>query len=319
MIKICLNKNINCPKPSVYADLWYSEVLLRRLLSLRKPDPLAIITFNADYVGRSWAPPPHGNPVEDRKRLFRRNEEPAKLWINSLYEVPVISANVWMLPLASKFGMAWQFNKTHNPYSTAKWHADRCCHPHKEGHRILVMVLAYNIAKEEADMLSSNEELAEVEKDWTLHGVMRDPIYLSPEEESLYISSDATSSFEIDFTDSKGWDHWNQYLVVNDGPWKWHADNIDEDKFGLITSNTNGGTHVSIAVVGGKYGLVEIQYVVSYENFGIALAWVDSSQSNTIQSRCNTEIKDKVPVNTNLKAPQRLIAIWNEPASGKIL
>jgi hypothetical protein len=38
-----------------YTSGWYFEILLRRLLLLRKPDPVAIVTFNADYVGNEWA------------------------------------------------------------------------------------------------------------------------------------------------------------------------------------------------------------------------------------------------------------------------
>jgi hypothetical protein len=30
-----------------YIDLWYSEAIIRRLLLMRKPDPIAIVTFNA--------------------------------------------------------------------------------------------------------------------------------------------------------------------------------------------------------------------------------------------------------------------------------
>lgn len=41
-----------------YKSGWYFEVLLRRLLLLRKPDPVAIVTFNADYIGRKYAGPP---------------------------------------------------------------------------------------------------------------------------------------------------------------------------------------------------------------------------------------------------------------------
>lgn len=282
---------------------------------LRKPDPLAIITFNADYVGAAWAPTPYSDPTEDRKRLFRRNEEPMKLWISSLYEIPVVSASIWMLPLASKMGISWQFNRTHNPYSTSSWHADKCCHPRKEGHRILVMILAYNIVREEQDMSLSTDTLADVEKDMTLHGVLRDPIYLSPEEEALYVLNDAKEAFSIDFTDPKGWDIWNEKLISNDGGWRWEADNVDEDKFGLIANAMNGGVHVSIEIVGGKFGILEIQFVVSYENFGISYAWVDSNEGNTKQLACNTAIRGKIPVDTNMNGLQRLIAVWNEPAS----
>ena len=112
-----------------YQSSWYFEVLIRRLLLLRKPDPVAIITFNADYIGRAWAPPPHGfDPAIARQMLFRRNHEPLKIYVSSMYEIPVFSAVIWMLPLAGKKGIDWQFNRTANPYNTADWHADRCCH-----------------------------------------------------------------------------------------------------------------------------------------------------------------------------------------------
>jgi hypothetical protein len=116
-----------------YIDMWYSEAIIRRLLMLRKPDPIAIVTFNADYIGKSWATfPPFYNPEKARTgSLFRANEEPVKLWISSLYEIPVFSASIWMLPLASKLGMEKQFPKQFgltNPYSTLDWHADACCH-----------------------------------------------------------------------------------------------------------------------------------------------------------------------------------------------
>lgn len=280
---------------------------------LRKPDPLAIITFNADYVGAAWAPIPYSDPRIDRTSLFRRNEEPMKLWISSLYEIPVISASIWMLPLASKMGIDWQFNHTHNPYSTSRWHADRCCHPRKAGHRILVMILAYNLVKEEEDMSQSTDTLADVEKDMTLHGIMRDPIYLSPEEETMYVLNNKKDAFSIDFTDPKGWD--TNKLVTNHGPWRWEADNVDEDKFGLIANAVNGSAHISIEIVGGRFGLLEIQYLVSYENFGISFAWVDDKKRNTMQAACNTAISGKIPVDPNMNGLQRLIAVWNEPAS----
>lgn len=101
-------------------SLWYSEVLLRRLLLIRKPDPLAIITFNSDYKGIEWATlPPWTDPKQARQTLFRNNEEPLKIWMSSIYEIPVFSASIWILPLSSKQGTAWQFNGT-NPYATSR-------------------------------------------------------------------------------------------------------------------------------------------------------------------------------------------------------
>lgn len=246
-----------------YADCWYTEAILRRLLLLRKPDPIAIVTFNADYVGRSWATfPPYMDPVKARQTLFRHNEEPIKLWMSALYEIPVFSASIWMLPLASKMGIEMQFNKQFNltnPYSTGNWHADICCHPRKEGHKILAMVLAYCMLEEEKFMLELEEypsEKVEIERDLTLEGIIRDPAYLSPDEETLYIQNAMDKNVDdIDFTDPNGQDLWKDLVVANNG-WSWFADNADKDKFGLIANEYEGGVHIALSVTGGKVSII---------------------------------------------------------------
>ena len=68
---------------------------------VRKPDPVAIITFNADYTAGGWEEPKN---EKYRKSLSQYSPEPTKLWINALYEIPVISASLFMLSLASKEG-----------------------------------------------------------------------------------------------------------------------------------------------------------------------------------------------------------------------
>lgn len=161
----------------------------------------------------------------------------------------------------------------------------------------------------------SNESMADVERDMTLYGIMRDPVYLSPEEESLFVLNEMVDSFDLDFTDPEGQAQWKDKLVTNDGRWEWYADNPDNDKYGLIVNDPNGGAHIAIAIVAGKFGLAEVSFVVSYENFGISLAWVDNSPNNTHEAECRTAIHDKVPVNTNMNGTQRLIAIWNEQVS----
>ena len=47
--------------PTQYATAWYFETILRRLLLLRQPDPVAIVTFNADY----------GDPQKNNERKVR--------------------------------------------------------------------------------------------------------------------------------------------------------------------------------------------------------------------------------------------------------
>lgn len=224
---------------SEYIDLWYGEVLLRRLLLLRKPDPLAIVTFNADYIGTPWATfPPYTDPLEARRSLFRSNEEPMKLFLNAMYEIPVFSATIWMLPLASKNTTLWQFDRANNPYSTSWWHTDKCCHPSADGHRILSLILAYCITEEEKHMRAGNADSESVERDLTLDGHLRDPIYLSPEEDSVYVMNNEIDAIDLDFTNPKEEAGFKDYVAVNDG-WMWYADNKGEIVILHLTFYTN--------------------------------------------------------------------------------
>lgn len=321
-----------------YISLWYFEVLIRRILLVRKPDPPAIITFNADYIGRQWAPPPHADPSTARKTLFYYNQEPMKIWLSSLYEIPVFSASLWMLPLASKRGrdlqfgqrkMETTFHNSTNPYSTDNYHADRCCHPRKEGHLILGLVLAYCLVEEEKLMASYDEtRIAHVENDFTALDtpILRDPVYLSPEEEDLYVRHNV-KSVNVDFTDpsDEGKKSWKDKVVANEG-WSWYADNKDKDKFGFIANNVTGGQHIALSLSGGQHGRVELSYVVSYENFGIALAWLDESTDmnkkmkndkknpKKFKDQCRTSIKKRM-AKLKYSEHQLLIASWEEKAS----
>ncbi|KAL7538848.1 hypothetical protein ACHAXR_011284 [Thalassiosira sp. AJA248-18] len=300
----------NTGKLKEYQGSWYFEVLLRRLLLLRKPDPVAIVTFNADYIGRTWAMPPYQEPSEARQMLFRNNQEPLKIWVSSIYEVPVFSAVIWMLPLAGRKGLHWQFNRTSNPYNTAAWHADSCCHPMPKGHLLLSLVLAHCIIEEEKIMLSYNGlDTAYGERDFTMDGVMREPLYLSPDEDNMYVRNTLTA-VRFDFTDpNAGEKSWEPSIVANSG-WSWHADNKDKDKFGFIANGVDGGQHIAISLTGGVYGMVEIIFVVSYENFGVALAWLDETTNNAHKDGlCNGQDNKAAPT------PHHLVANWQEHAS----
>jgi len=292
-------------------------MLLRKLLLLRKPDYPAIVVFNADYIGRIWAGNPWSDPKIARRDLFRYNQEPLKLWLSFLYDIPVFSASLFHLALASKLGtdVQFNFNETrdgHNPYGTNIWHADACCHPKADGHRVLALVLVYNFADElwrmENDASVGHED--RMEGDFTIdprRPRMRDPVYMSPEEERLYVrgSSDGVA---IDLTDPDGEDKWRGEIVASEG-WTWFADNKDKDKYGLIADSVDGGQHVAFRVTGQKHGVVEVTFVVSYENFGIALVWLDDKEENTRSGDCLTPLKEV------LWQPRQLSGVWDERAS----
>jgi hypothetical protein len=186
---------------------------------------------------------------------------------------------------------------------------------HPEGHKILALVLAYCMIEEEKEMMLNNRDKADIERDFTIDGLLRDPVYLSPEEEAIYVQKETKVSTDIDFTDPNGEVEWKKYALSIDS-WTWYADNREEDKFGLISSDMTGGPHVALSVKGGQHGLVEISYVMSYENFGLALAWLDDEITNTRSKECKTADKKKgARTKSRGNKPERLIAYWEETAS----
>ena len=168
-----------------------------------------------------------------------------------------------MLSLASKEGAASQFDPK-NEYSTKSWHSDRCCHPRHNGHLILNLILAYNFVEEEKVMIQyqNSSDLANVERDLSADkSLLRDPLYLSPEEETMYVRTDGMSNASqdnvLDFTDPNGESIWNEKVILNEG-WSWFADNKDHDKYGFIANNITGGQHIAFSITGGEHGLVEV-------------------------------------------------------------
>ncbi len=221
---------------------------------------MAIVTFNADYAAVPWE---RQESTEMRKTLSRDSPEPTKLWLSALYEIPAISASIWMLPLASKGGSARMFSSTEK-YSTTAWHTDTCCHPPIGGHLILSLILAYNMVEEEK-VMANRMRIADVERDLTAdEGLLRDPLYLSPEEDSMYVQTGDTESVErseFDFEDPGGEKRWRENVVANEG-WEWYADNKDKDKYGLIAKGIGGGQHIAFSLTGGKYGIIEVRRFV---------------------------------------------------------
>lgn len=252
-----------------------------------------------------------------RHSTVGRTNPPAEPRLLPQYEIPVFSATVWMLPLHTKQGRDEQFNRS-NPYSTSWWHTDACCHPNQYGHLVLALVVAYCLTEEERVLLSYNEfDSSEIEHDFTTNftALLRDPLYLSPEEDEMYVQGNMEAI--ADFSDPKGHDEWKDLVVANEG-WEWYPDNKFRDKFGFIANGTEGGQHFAMKLVGRKHGRVDLTYVRSYENFGSAYVWLDDSIDNVYNDsfckgtslsagespqKITTEFKDKVslPMNSLLR------------------
>ena len=221
-----------------------------------------------------------------------------------MYGIPVFSVVSWLLPMAGQKGTMQQFNDSY-PYSTKNWHADSCCHPRRfGGHHVLALIIAYCLVEEEKIMVSSKEvDRHFEEQDYTMHDppLLRDALYLSPEEDELYVKNNSTSVL-LDFTNPNGEEKWKSSIISNNN-FTWYADNKDKDKFGLTADGVAGGQHLAIELMGEEHGHVDISYVVSYENFGVCLAWLDDVAENTKQTECNEVPKGR-------GGPQRLSGIW---------
>lgn len=222
-----------------------------------------------------------------------------------------------MLALHSKKGIKRQFMRD-NPFSTDAWHwGAACCHPHREGHLILSLVLAYCLVEEEKFMVHfADERSIYIEDDFTSYNEpsprLRDPLYLSAEEDSIYVHN-MKHVRQMDFTDPKGEETWNNAIVLKVG-WSFYADNVEANKYGFISNDVSGKTHIAIAIIGGKLGLIELSYIMSYENFGDALAWISnpSSDISDLHHLCNSKFffgtKQREEVD-------RLSGHWEEKAS----
>ena len=108
----------------------------------------------------------------------------------------------------------------------------------------------------------NSSDLAYVERDLSADkSLLRDPLYLSPEEENMYVRtgmmSHASQDNVLDFTDPNGESIWKEKVILNEG-WTWFADNKDNDKYGFMANNITGGQHIAFSITGGDHGLVEV-------------------------------------------------------------
>lgn len=252
--------------------MWFHEAFLRSALMLRRPGPVAVVYFSADYIGSRWASPPYGNPESALGELFLGDIEPATYFIVSMYEVPLISAVEWLLPMARKLGRNMQFNRSY-PFNTASYHADKCCHPPTKGHRMLALLLAYSLSEE---MKHLDEPRSYWEKDFSAADppVLGDPIKLSPEEEIAYVLSEPGQL--IDF---KSGPHANEALLATNEGWEVSADNKEHDKFGLVS--TTVGAYFAISLPIHPLRITDVSFIRSYANFGKASFCIDQNESKT--------------------------------------
>ena len=187
------------------------------------------------------------------------------------------------------------------------------------GHLVLNLVLAWCLIDEERRI---GTDKFQIEHDYTAgdNSVLRDPIYLSEEEDDLYVKGNGVVFSGLDFSDGTvGEDaSWKDSVKLNVG-WTHMADNKEKDKFGLIAEDS--GHLVLELPPGGKHGVVDVQYLVSYRDFGVALAWLSDTldgpkDKKYLEKQCSAPLNNLGgSVGSNMREMTRLVGIWDESAS----
>ena len=96
---------------------------------------------------------------------------------------------------------------------------------------MLSLLLSYCIVEEEQRMLSGfggSDSSNHPDSTYDFPN-LREPLYISPDEDKLYISNDGTSKdvVNLDFTIPDGESVWKDAIKANN-VWKWYADNKDK-------------------------------------------------------------------------------------------
>ena len=180
---------------------------------------------------------------------------------------------------------------------------------------MISLVLAYCMVEEERFMPSYNDkQKLQIEHDFTADDdelkKLCDPIYLSPDKDDLYVHN-IKDVGGLNFTDPSNEASWNETVILNKG-WSHYADNRDKDKYGYIADGVDGGQHIAMTIKGGKIGIIEVSYVVSYENFGDAVVWISPPNHKTRHHLCRN--KHNFGTRQRLDV-DRLSGHWKERAS----
>jgi len=267
---------------------WNNEIFIRKALLLRKPDPVAVVYFIADYHGRAWADKPWADPAAQLKSTSFGLVNTILYPLLMSYGVPTFSVVDGVFKHAYKLNRTGMFTND-LIFSTSRFHADACCHPFWTGHYLLAATLIYNLNEE---LGWAGVEVTQEEKDWTAMSPPRlpTPLRLTEQEDEVYVRQGVFMSLNFMHPSGRAYNSSRLKKHVN---WEWVADNKENDKFGLQTSTL--GAVVTFAVTTGKLGSIRLNTLLSYETFSDAVAFVTTIQEvpgKDLKSVCDGTDKD---------------------------
>eukprot|EP01084_Bolivina_argentea_P096949 174266_1 len=236
---------------------WYSELLIRRILSVN--NHTALLFFDASFM--------------DFYRHFARGNKDGKQvqWIRypilSYYAIPTISAVVPLFNLYqfcknnNSFPLDWKQNRIgfatwfheDNMYSWWQIFTDPCCHPFRFGHNYMALTLAYNFDKEVNWIKYHDSRLNyyEIQRNLFMPPLWR----VTQQEYNMFTAKHIT---RIDIGKHEPVENVEYF---NNNGFEWKSDTVKQ-KYGLIA--TEFMSHITFKIET-KIGLVTIGYLTTYK------------------------------------------------------
>jgi hypothetical protein len=296
---------------------WYTEVLLRRLLKARIPNPIAVVYLEVGFSYGSFANYEHW---QAKQTTSLGSASGWHVPVLQMYGIPGYSFIDWFVPLVLRdFASHNQTPVTmEQPFGFGAVLNDMCCHPQALVQRMYTITMAFNFCddldyylREKTLPAKQIEQQRVQEADLTALSTgakLPQPWHLTKQDEAMYVQRSFLSTFDFQMHPLK-----QEFIGANDtnlpggnanATQRWHrfADNKEGDKYGIIALGYEA--HLSVRVKVSPEGLVFVGYLGSYERIGRVGIWMDDSPTikPDKQTMCTAPFADHTINALQLKA-----------------
>jgi len=235
---------------------WLTEILIRKMLKMRRPDPAAIM-----YVEMSW----WYKKSPYFESMFRFDSLGGMgAWghypVLSYYDIPTISLADVAMQLS--FSRDQSFAEADNPFRG--YRTDKCCHPAGYVHTLTAWTIAYNF---ELEMLWGDYYIGPYQEDFSMENPPRNrmPFRLTELDVENWVASNFTT---IDFTQESAM----KYVTKNNG-WEFRSE-TRKNKTGLIadTAKAHMGIEFDATL---DFTRIIVGFLSTYENISPVHVWFD--------------------------------------------
>jgi len=245
---------------------WLTEIVIRKMLKMRRPDPAAIM-----YVEMSWWY--KKSPYFDS--TFRFDSLGGMgAWghypILSYYDIPTTSLAEVAMQLS--FARDQAFAEHDNPFRG--YRTDKCCHPSRYVHILTAWIIAYNF---ELEMLWADYYIGPYQEDFSMENPPRNrmPFRLTELDIENWVDSDFII---IDFTKES-----SMKYVMKNNDWEFRSE-TRKNKTGLIADTAKAHMSVEFDATLDFTRLI-VGFLSTYENISPVHIWFDHD-GNELCSNC---------------------------------